>query len=393
MTRIPLGAALLGLMLGGSSALGDGPPAKADSPQSSAPKPRVPEAVEMAAAIVAGSEMGPHDGWFHPGEIRYDWAWLAGKFDKDKDGAISFEEYAGPEPFFDRLDRDRDGLIKPDDLDWSDRSMFLNRMTPLSMEFRRADANGNGRVTRDEWLAFFDKASRGQGDLVPDDLREALLPTPPRKVPKDAPSGMGKMSAFILLRGLARAEIGSPFEGPHLGDLAPDFTLTTRDRSESKTLSAHRGKPVVLVFGNFTCGPFRAQYASVDRLQKRYGDRATFLGVYVREAHPTDGWRMDANDWLGVAEKQPTTFEERAALAGKACELLKTSMPLLVDELDDRVGNAYSGMPSRLYVIDAEGKVVYKSGRGPFGFRPGEMEQSLVMTLLDEAKSDGAKAD
>ncbi len=51
-------------------------------------------------------------------------------------------------------------------------------------------------------------------------------------------------------------------------------------------------------------------------------------------------------------------------------------MPVLVDEISDPVGNAYSAMPARLYVIDTAGKVAYKSGRGPFGFKPGEMEQA-----------------
>ena len=32
----------------------------------------------------------------------------------------------------------------------------------------------------------------------------------------------------------------------------------------------------------------------------RYRDRATFLMVYVREAHPTDGWQMESNDRVGV---------------------------------------------------------------------------------------------
>jgi len=58
--------------------------------------------------------------------------------------------------------------------------------------------------------------------------------------------------------------------------------------------------------------------------------------------------------------------------------------PLLVDDVDDRVGHAYSGMPDRLYVIDRQGRVAYQSGRGPFGFKPGEMEQALIMLLLDE---------
>ena len=59
-------------------------------------------------------------------------------------------------------------------------------------------------------------------------------------------------------------------------------------------------------------------------------------------------------------------------------------MPLLVDEMNDRVGHAYSGMPDRIYIIDPSGRVVYKGGRGPFGFKPREMEQSLVMWLLDQ---------
>jgi hypothetical protein len=59
-------------------------------------------------------------------------------------------------------------------------------------------------------------------------------------------------------------------------------------------------------------------------------------------------------------------------------------MPVVVDEINDPVGHAYSGMPARLYVIDRAGKVAYKSGRGPFGFRPGELEQALVMALLEQ---------
>ena len=59
-------------------------------------------------------------------------------------------------------------------------------------------------------------------------------------------------------------------------------------------------------------------------------------------------------------------------------------MPLLVDSIDDRVGKSYSGFPDRLYLIDREGKVAYKGGRGPFGYRPRELEQTLVMLLLDE---------
>jgi hypothetical protein len=37
------------------------------------------------------------------------------------------------------------------------------------------------------------------------------------------------------------------------GDVAPDFTLPTADRTSHVTLSTHRGqRPVVLVFGSYT---------------------------------------------------------------------------------------------------------------------------------------------
>ena len=37
------------------------------------------------------------------------------------------------------------------------------------------------------------------------------------------------------------------------GELAPDFTLPTSDRTGSVTLSSHRGqRPVVLIFGSYT---------------------------------------------------------------------------------------------------------------------------------------------
>ena len=36
-------------------------------------------------------------------------------------------------------------------------------------------------------------------------------------------------------------------------------------------------------------------------MYKRYGDRVAFLGIYVREAHPTDGWPLPSNQKAGIA--------------------------------------------------------------------------------------------
>ncbi len=115
----------------------------------------------------------------------------------------------------------------------------------------------------------------------------------------------------------------------------------------------------------------------------RYADRVNFLAVYVREAHPTDGWRLPSNDALGIAVQQPKSDAERSSVAQHCGGLMEMSIPMVVDSLDDRVGHAFSAMPDRLYVIDPEGTIAYKSGRGPFGFQPGEMEQSLTMVLME----------
>ena len=345
-----------------------------------------PEAVEMLIAIARGSGMGPGEGWFHPGQSRYDWGWIALRHSALKTGTISSAAFQGTKEQFERLDRTRDGSLTEIDFDWSDQGPLAQINQLLSRLFVQVNENGDGMLAREEWSKFFDEASEGKAELSLDDLRSAMMK--PRRSPgSNRRSTPRPLTPEILVRGLFRGEIGSIHEGPSLDQPAPDFSLKTRDGQATIRLSDHFGKkPIVLVLGNFTCGPFRNAYLQVDQLAQRYKDDAMFLGVYVREAHPTDGWRMQSNDEAGVEFAQPQSYEQRVALANVCHDKLKMSIPLLVDEIDDRVGHAYSGMPARLYVIDTDGKVAYKSGRGPFGFKPGEMEQALLLLLLSGGK-------
>ncbi len=161
--------------------------------------------------------------------------------------------------------------------------------------------------------------------------------------------------------------------------------MKTNDGKAEITLSKLVGpKPVVLVFGSFTCGPFRSHSGNIEKLYRTYKDRANFVMVYVREAHPTDGWRMESNDRVGAITAQPKSYEERADVAQKCGRLFNIGFPMLVDTIDDTVGARYSGMPGRLYLIDRDGKVAFKSGRGPYLFKPAELEQSLVLLLQEQ---------
>jgi hypothetical protein len=209
------------------------------------------EAVEMLTAIWNGSDMGPGDGWFHPGQGRYDWKWLAARYDADHDGRITRQEFRGPAELFDRLDRDRDGVLTASDFDWSERSPWLRQVSMAERWFRMMDRNSNGRVSRTEWEAFFDKMAKDRDAITPDELRDALFPPMPALPPGQPPPGMP--SPLLLTLGLLKGEVGSPFPGPSLGQKAPDFTLRREDGKGEINLSDFRGhKPTVLVFGSFT---------------------------------------------------------------------------------------------------------------------------------------------
>jgi hypothetical protein len=110
------------------------------------------------------------------------------------------------------------------------------------------------------------------------------------------------------------------------------------------------------------------------------------VAVYVREAHPFDGWTLPNNVKLGISVAQHKDFGDRCRVAETCCSSLKMTIPMVVDAMDDRVGIAFSGMPDRLYIVDTAGRVAYKGGRGPFGYIPSEMEQALVMLLMDESR-------
>jgi len=59
---------------------------------------------------------------------------------------------------------------------------------------------------------------------------------------------------------------------------------------------------------------------------------------------------------------------------------LGIDLPAVVDDFDDSTDTAYSGWPERLYLIDREGRVAYKSKPGPFGFKPADLETALAAT-------------
>ena len=103
--------------------------------------------------------------------------------------------------------------------------------------------------------------------------------------------------------------------------------------------------------------------------------------VYIREAHPSDAWQLPVNVKDDVVYASPADAGARENLANVCVTKLGIEMPAIVDDFNDSTDTAYKGWPDRLYVIDRDGRVAYKSAPGPFGFKPAEMERVLAAQL------------
>ncbi|MBI3724651.1 hypothetical protein HY251_11945 [bacterium] len=123
------------------------------------------------------------------------------------------------------------------------------------------------------------------------------------------------------------------------------------------------------------------------RIYDGYKDRASFLTIYISEAHPDDEWQVKANREEKIVFAQPKTEDERKAAARVLVDQLEYRVPLALDAMDGRAEKAFAGWPERIYVIGSDGKIAYKGGMGPFDFDPEEAEQALAKLVGPAASS------
>ncbi len=90
---------------------------------------------------------------------------------------------------------------------------------------------------------------------------------------------------------------------------------------------------------------------------------------------------MQSNVKDKVLFASPKNEEERAFVAGACVRKLGIEFPAVLDEFNNATEQAYTGWPDRLYLIDAKGRVAYKSKPGPFGFKPDELKTALERTV------------
>lgn len=130
-------------------------------------------------------------------------------------------------------------------------------------------------------------------------------------------------------------------------------------------------------------------------LYEQYREDVEFIVVYVKEAHPSDKW------WLGRSRTQrlmhqlmgsrnridvadPVTLAQRRKVAASChSNLFDGVVPLYVDSIANDVALAYTARPTRIYLIDRDGRVIYNPGIGPFGFSPDHLEPAIKRYLAE----------
>jgi pimeloyl-ACP methyl ester carboxylesterase len=163
--------------------------------------------------------------------------------------------------------------------------------------------------------------------------------------PRDASADAYNYESFDFGSGAAELERWQK-EGPRIGEPAPDFELADLD-GNCVRLSDLAGRPVVLEFGSYTCPIFSDRVPAMEQLAREHPE-ASFLVIYVREAHP------------GEIQGPHRSIAEKRSAAHKLALEEALSRRVLVDAVDGATHSAYGGAWNPVYVIDARGRVVMR---------------------------------
>jgi hypothetical protein len=116
----------------------------------------------------------------------------------------------------------------------------------------------------------------------------------------------------------------------------------------------------------------------LNEVYRNYRDAVDFYCVYIQEAHPDDGWQVASNLEQGVVYKQPSTQNEREELANVCALRLNLEMPMVLDDMDNTVDTLYAALPERLYVLDSQGLVRFRTVVGSPGFDVDAWETAIA---------------
>lgn len=108
---------------------------------------------------------------------------------------------------------------------------------------------------------------------------------------------------------------------------------------------------------------------------------ASFMTIYIAEAHANDEWWLPDSPEAHVGGKayigQHKTMEERLEAARKLINDHSLEFDVVCDSMNNDIYEFYDAWPERLFIIE-KGIVVYKGGPGPFEYKLAEVKDWLI---------------
>jgi hypothetical protein len=86
---------------------------------------------------------------------------------------------------------------------------------------------------------------------------------------------------------------------------------------------------------------------------------------------------MEINEKEKVVYDYPKGYDERLNVAETCSTKLGIEFSALVDTIDNKTEADYTAWPDRLYLIDSDGRIAFKSEAGPFGFKIDLLSKAL----------------
>lgn len=153
----------------------------------------------------------------------------------------------------------------------------------------------------------------------------------------------------------------------------PDFDLLTTEGKRARREDFAGERPVLLCFASLTSPSAHVGAESLKRLHKRFGDRVSFLTIYVGPADDRDGKLNDAYRF-GVREALP--------------------WPVAVDTVDGSLHKALGGAPNGAVLMTPDGRAVFTA---PWSCQERALAHALEAVLEgrdpeDDGLADGAGA-
>jgi len=139
-------------------------------------------------------------------------------------------------------------------------------------------------------------------------------------------------------------------------------------------------RPVALVFGSYSCPKLRSSAGELKRIAAEYHDQVSFRLVYISEAHADGGesqWQSTVNAREGIDLPAARSLDEKQEHAALCLRKLELPFAVVVDGMDSAAERAYQAWPSRLYLVNRDGRVAYQTRLGELDFHAGQLERAI----------------